>query len=251
MKAFFAALGFLTVLPIPRSLQGGEADLERCVPFFPLVGLLLGVIAALFDTLVSYVLPPAVAGTLTVFFLCAITGGLHMDGLADTADGFFSARTREKMLTIMRDSRIGAMGVMAIVFIILVKIAALASLSFPQRTAMIILAPIAGRSAMMVMMTALPYARPEGGLAKVFLSRCSWGNVLWGAGFLIAAGGLLAHEMGLAAAIFTLAVAMAFTAWCRHKIGGFTGDTLGAAAEIAEVAVLLAAAAWIFSHLPR
>ena len=250
MKAFFAALGFLTVLPVPRHFQGNGAELERCVPFFPLVGLVLGILAALFDTVVSLLLPPSVAGVLTVLLLVGMTGGLHMDGLADTADGCFSARNRETMLAIMRDSRIGTMGVIAIVFVILLKTAALSTLPFPHRTALLILMPVAGRTAMMGMMTALPYARADGGLADRFLRRRSWGNVVWGACFLLAAGGLLARGMGVAAAVTAIGATAAVTASIRHTIGGFTGDTLGAVGEISETVLLLAAAAWLFRLPP-
>ena len=145
MKAFFAALQFLTVLRVPLRFQGAGVDLERCAPFFPLVGLLVGALAALFDFLVSQILPSAIASTLTVLILVKLTGGLHMDGLADTADGFFSARDRETILAIMRDSRIGTMGVMAIVFVILIKVGALTTLELPRRTALILLAPVAGQ----------------------------------------------------------------------------------------------------------
>ena len=249
MKAFFAALQFLTVLPVPRRFRGAGADLERCAPFFPLVGLLVGALAALFDFLVSQLLPPAIASTLTVLILVKLTGGLHMDGLADTADGFFSARDRETMLAIMRDSRIGAMGVMAIVFVILIKVGALTTLELPRRTALILLTPVAGRVAPLAMMTALPYARPEGGLASRFLRRRSRANAVWGACFLVIAGGLLAQRMGVAAAVLALAATAAVSAYSRRKIGGFTGDTLGAACEIAESTVLLTAAAWAYGLL--
>lgn len=249
MKAFFAALGFLTVLPVPRRYRGNGAELERCVPYFPLVGLVLGILAALFDTLASLLFPLSVSGVLTVLLLVGMTGGLHMDGLADTADGCFSARSRETILAIMRDSRIGTMGVVAIVFVILLKTAALSTLPFPQRTALLILMPVAGRTAMMGMLTALPYARAEGGLADRFLRRRSWGHVVWGALFLLVAGGLLARGMGVAAALSAVGASGAVTAYSRRKIGGFTGDTLGAAGETAETVLLLAAAAWLFRHL--
>ena len=164
-----------------------------------------------------------------------------MDGLAEKADCFFSARPREKMMAIMRDSRIGVMGVLAVVSVMLLKITLLTIISSPLRWIVILLMPLAGRSAIVTLMTALPYARPEGGLATLFTGNHSWLNVLWTWVLLIAVAGLLAKEIGLAGALLALVI----TAFCCRynygKIGGYTGDTLGAACELAEIAPLLAA----------
>ena len=115
MKGFFAAMRFLTILPIPDSLSGGEKTLARSISYFPLAGLMIGLIAAAFDYAACRALPLLPASVLTVVILIALTGGLHMDGLADTADGFFSARPREWMMDILRDSRIGVLGVLAVI----------------------------------------------------------------------------------------------------------------------------------------
>jgi len=245
MKAFFAALQFLTILPLPASLTGDEKSLAKSVRFFPLVGLLVGALVAATDLLLQALLPPLAATCLTVFFLIAITGGLHMDGLADTADGFFSARTRPRMLEIMRDSRIGAMGVMAIVFVVALKVAALTSLSMHGRLGVLVLMPLAGRSAIILMMTALPYARPDGGLAAIFLAKRSWWTPV--AAFLLLGivGWGLGRGLGLFAALAALAAAALLIRYTLKKIGGFTGDTLGAVSEMTEMMLALSAAAWV------
>ena len=210
-----------------------------------MVGLLIGAVATGLDLLLVIILPPAVATCLTVFFLIAITGGLHMDGLADTADGFFSARTRPRMLEIMRDSRIGAMGVMAILFVIALKISALLSLSSPARQAVILLMPLAGRSAIILMLTALSYVRPDGGLAAIFtVKRSRWAPVPAFLLLLLIGGGL-AQGLGLFAVLIALAAAAMLIRYTFHKIGGFTGDTLGAVSEMTEMTLALAAAAWL------
>ncbi len=159
MKPFFAALQFLTIIPLPKRLAGETEDLEKSVPFFPLVGLFIGLLAAGFDQLAGSHLPPFAASVLVVILLVGISGGLHMDGLADTADGFLSARPREKMLEIMRDSRTGVMGTIAVVFVILLKIAVLNPIPLDLRWKAILLMPLAGRIAMVLMMTFLPYVR--------------------------------------------------------------------------------------------
>jgi adenosylcobinamide-GDP ribazoletransferase len=244
MKAFFAALQFLTILPLPASWTGNGQALQRSVPCFPLVGFFLGVLAAASHLLLDVLFPPAAAVCLTVLILTAVTGGLHLDGLADTADGLFSARSRERMLEIMRDSRIGTMGVLALVFAIGLKVAALLPLGLNQRLAALVLMPLAGRTAMVCMLTLLTYARPDGGLASIFLKRRPWPAPVIALCLLLAAGWGLASQAGLTAALFSLASAGYVIRYTSRKIGGFTGDTLGAGSEVAEVALALAFAAW-------
>jgi hypothetical protein len=114
VTSFFAALRFLTVLPVPGCWCGGEEALKRSVPFFAVVGLCIGGLAAGMDAAFIRILPPLPVAVLVVIFLMAASGGLHVDGLADTADGFFSSRSRERMLEIMQDSRTGPMGTAAV-----------------------------------------------------------------------------------------------------------------------------------------
>jgi len=244
MKAFFTAIQFLTVIPLPRAFAGDVEDLEKSVPFFPVVGLLIGMMAAILVFFLVAILPPLPACAMIVIFLISVSGGLHMDGLADTADGFFSARPRERILEIMKDSRIGVMGVIAVVCAIMLKVSLLVSLPPSSRTDIIFLMPLAGRCALVVMMTALPYVRGEGGLATLFVKSRSRIHALWAALFLIVVAGLTAKWMGLAAAIATLAATALFAWYCFRKIGGYTGDTLGAVCEIAEIIPVLIAVAW-------
>ena len=213
------------------------------MPFFPVVGLLIGIIIAAFDHVMGFIFPPLPASVMTAIAMTGISGGLHMDGLADTADGFFSARPRERVLEIMRDSRTGVMGVLAVVFVILLKVSVLISLFPPFRPGIIVLMPLAGRCSFVVMMTALPYVRREGGLATAFGVGKSWLNVLWTSAFLLAAGWLAGHWMGLAASFSALLMAALFSVYCFRKIGGYTGDTLGAGCEITEIIPAIAALA--------
>jgi len=243
MKPLLAAIQFLTVIPFPKSFTGGEKELEKCMPFFPVVGLLIGIVIAAFDHVMGFIFPQLPASVMTVIAMTCISGGLHMDGLADTADGFFSARPRERVLEIMRDSRTGVMGVLAVVFVIILKVSVLISLFPPIRPGIIVLMPLAGRCSFVVMMTALPYVRREGGLATAFGVGKSWLNVLWTSAFLLAAGWLAGHWMGLAASFSALLMAALFSVYCFRKIGGYTGDTLGAGCEITEIIPAIAALA--------
>ena len=241
MKRFFAAIKFLTILPVPGGWGGDEKTLARSVPYFPLTGLLIGLIAACFDYAVGRALPLLPASALTILVLICLTGGLHMDGLADTADGFFSARPRNKMMEIMRDSRIGVMGVLAVVFVVLLKVTLLTILFTSSRWALILIMPLAGRAAIVALMTALPYARPEGGLATLFAGSRSWLHCLWAWGILFAVAVGMAQGIGFAGALLALVVTVLFCLYNRSKLGGYTGDTLGAVCELAEMAPLLAA----------
>ncbi len=241
--SFAAALRFLTILPLPGRFGTSEAELANAAPFFPLVGLLLGCIAAPAAQLFFHFLPPLPTAVLLTFLLLAFSGGLHLDGLADTADGFFSARSPERMLEIMKDSSIGAMGAIALILLLLLKTACLASLPPDKLLAAAFLMPAAGRAAILLLMAMLPYAREEG-LGRLFAvyfnSGAGWAASLAGFFLLTWAAAAAAGPSGLAVVLAVLLLTFCFVLLCRSKIGGVTGDTLGAACELAEAAAALA-----------
>ncbi len=243
MKGLLAAIQFLTICPLPRGLQPDEQALGRSLPFFPVVGLLIGAAVSLADWGLGRLFPCPVTSVLAVILLIAASGGLHLDGLADTADGFFSARPRERILDIMRDSRIGSMGVATIVSVVALKIALVASVPGPWRFWVLLLMPVAGRCALLVHLALLPYARPEGGLADLFHANRSRGHLLWAFLFLLGSGWLSGGWPGMAAGAAAFVLTLPLAAWSLRKIGGLTGDTLGAACELTELAPALVAAA--------
>lgn len=249
MKPFFAALQFLTAIPIPASLGGTEKDLQRSVYFFPAAGLVLGALLAVMDKGLGLVLPVLPASVIVVTALIILTGGFHLDGLADTADGFMSSRPRERVLEIMKDSRTGPMGVISVVCVLVLKIALLASVTGALRPAVILLMPVAGRCAIVMVMGALPYARPEGGLGSIFMRSRSRLWIAWGIFFVAAVGLAAAGWLGLAAAAGTALAAGLAAIYMNSKIGGITGDTIGAACEVAELVPLLVGAAGIYRGL--
>ena len=235
---FAAAFRFLTVIPLPGALGTSEQELAGATPFFPVVGLLLGAAAVPAAWCLNLLLPPMVSAVLITFVLLGFSGGLHLDGLADTADGFFSSRPREKILEIMRDSATGAMGVIGLILVLVLKITCLASLSTSLLPA-VFLMPLAGRTAILLMMGLLPYARTQGGLATLSYSRRSKVVALGSLVFFTATAGLAAGGQGIMAVSAVLVMVLLFAWFCRAKIGGATGDTLGAACELAEAAVAL------------
>jgi len=197
MRAFFAAVQFLTILPVPSRWGGDEEDLADSVPFFVVVGLLAGVAAAAFAWAVCHVAPPMVAGVLVVIFLVAVSGGLHMDGLSDTADGFLSSRDREGMLEIMKDSRAGPMGVMAVACALFLKAASLGGMSADDAWRAALLMPLAGRCALPITIALLPYVRPGGGLGTVFCKERPVPSAVIAAAVLLYTGWLVAGGAGL------------------------------------------------------
>ena len=249
MKRILAAIQFLTVVPMPASLVIGERDLGRSAPFFPVIGLGIGAFAACLDYGLRQILPIPVAGVLVIIFLLTVSGGLHMDGLADTADGFFSSRPRERVLEIMRDSRTGPMGVMAIVCVLVLKVALFAWVPAPARWWVLLLTPLAGRSALLAHMAIMPYARPQGGLASIFYAHRLRLHMIWALAAPLLVGFLAAGLAGLSSAMAAIAFSLLFAAYVYHKIGGSTGDTLGAACELAELIPALACIIWVHRGL--
>ena len=234
MKTFMAALRFLTVIPLPGAWGTAEEDLARSVPWFPVVGLLLGGFVALAAWgLGKLAVPPMVEALALVVLLLGVSGCLHLDGLSDTADGMLSARPRQEILEIMKDSHAGPMGVVAVVVVLLAKFACLASLPGALRWPAVLLMPLAGRAAIVVHLALLRNVRPRG-LASVFAGRGHVAAAVGGLALLAAAAAVLFGLPGLVIWGACLAVALSAAGYVYRKIGGATGDTLGAVCEIVE-----------------
>jgi adenosylcobinamide-GDP ribazoletransferase len=238
MKRFLAAMRFLTVAPVPGTWGTAEADLAHSVPFFPVVGLLLGGVAAALAWAMSLVGPTLVVSAFIVIAFEVFSGGFHLDGLSDTADGFLSARPRERILEIMKDSHIGVMGAGAIVAVLLVKFASLASLPQDHLWRAALLMPLAGRSAIVFHMVLLPYVRPAG-LGSIFYRKRQYFASLEALAILFLVCWAVLGIKGLVVAGICIAVTLLLAAYSRHKIGGATGDTFGAACEVAECVLAL------------
>jgi adenosylcobinamide-GDP ribazoletransferase len=243
MNSFWAALRFLTVFPIPASWGQGESALAKGVRWFPVIGLLLGGVAAIGVGLLQSWVPAPLLCALIVVGLIGFSGALHLDGLSDTADGFLSARPKEKILEIMKDSHIGAMGVTAIAGVLLLKYSALLSVPTLALSKTVLLMPLAGRCAMVLNMALLPYIRPQG-LGTVFAQTRHGVAALGGAILLLLTSWFLLGVTGVIAAAASLGTALFLAAYSRHKIGGATGDTYGAVCELTELIPALILAVW-------
>lgn len=236
------ALEFLTVLRVRRPPLATATEVARAQLWYPLVGLGIGLIVAGLDVLLRPRLPALPEAAILVALLSGLTGFLHLDGLADCADGLLGLHVPEKRLDIMRDSRIGTFGAVAIALDLLLLWSPLATLSGPARAAAITLAPALGRAAIIVV-ALFPQARP-GGLASGFreAARGPYGIGALLLAALIAAGVLGAGGLALGGVALAVGLAVAVAAWLRLR--GVTGDVFGAACELAQASVLLCACAW-------
>jgi adenosylcobinamide-GDP ribazoletransferase len=237
-----ASILFLTRLRYGPAMPVDGAAIAQAAWAFPIAGILVGLIGAVVYLLAHRLgLPPWPSAALSVAATMAITGCLHEDGLADTADGFGGGRTRELKLEIMRDSRIGAYGVCALVLSILLRVSALASLADTSIVmAALIAAHGAARATLPVFMYFVPPARHEGLSASA--GQPPRDSIIAAAvlGILIVAlclGPLLAI-----AALILLVAVIALLAWLSlAQIDGQTGDVLGAVEQVSEIAILLVA----------
>ena len=232
MNFFLAALQFFTVLPISKGFN--EKEIGGTLPYFPSVGLVLGLIVMGAYLGLSFVLSsPLLLAFLMVALLAWLTGGLHLDGLADTCDGLWSARDKERILEIMRDSRIGAMGVLGLIFILGLKVISLSLLKFDLAWKALLLAPIFSRTLMVGIIYFVPYARISG-MAKIFCDHKRLWHVLIAFSFSLALGFSLLQLYFLLPLCFCLLAVGAMLFRSYKLIGGMTGDVLGASAELVE-----------------
>ncbi|SDZ92940.1 cobalamin-5'-phosphate synthase [Desulfuromusa kysingii] len=235
IKPFFSALRFLTILPVPESWCGDANSFHKSPNWYPLVGLMIGLLLALLDLFLCWLLPVSVASVLLLLAMIAISGALHMDGLADSADAWFSSRGPEQMLEIMKDSRSGPMGVVAITIVLLLKLMLLIALPEAWRWQIIVLMPLAGRCVLPVLSSQLPYARTHGTAAFTNEDfNCSRVSIAF-ATLLIPALVLSGWTSGLIIVSSVCFGGWLLGAYSRRKIGGFTGDTLGATCELVEL----------------
>jgi adenosylcobinamide-GDP ribazoletransferase len=241
MTGILVATSFLTRIPLP--VVAGAQDVGRAARWFPLVGGAMGGVAALvaWGMRDVFVLPPALSASLIVALGAWITGAIHLDGLADMADGFGGGRTRDDVLRIMRDPAIGSYGAITLVIVIATKMTALATLL--ERNAalpFLVAAPAISRWTIVALGSWLPYARTEGGLGQAVTGTSGVIGLLVASVFtaMIACAVLRAAAILPAALAGVLIVLLGRVA--RRRIGGVTGDVFGAGVELTETTVFVA-----------
>ncbi|HTT76149.1 MAG TPA: adenosylcobinamide-GDP ribazoletransferase [Candidatus Binataceae bacterium] len=235
------AASFLTILPLGPAAPATLDDQAASFGWFPLIGFALGLALCLEARLLDFVFGPVLGSLLIVMTLVAVTGALHLDGLADTADALGARADRARALEILRDSHIGTFGTLALIFVIGLKTAALAGSHGAHRYAALYAAPGLARWAMTGISYGLEYLREQG--AGTPLLKRGPGRNLRLATIIAVAGiiplfGRCALRASLTAVVITLALRWFYRRW----LGGITGDLIGAAGEIVETAVLIAVA---------
>jgi len=250
LRRLTLAVTFLTGIPLPVRGEVSPADLWRSMGWYPLVGLALGAAAWVVYAGLLALLPGLVAAVVAVLLLEAVTRGLHMDGLMDTADGLLSGAPRERALEIMKDSSVGAMGVVAAVLTLVLKVAALGALTRADAAAPLLAGWCAARALPAVDVYAWPYARAAG-TGEAFTRERTPGPVLLAGGLLVAGvvaalfvtlavDGAGAWYAGIVVAAIAMAVALLVQAAVAKRLGGLTGDVYGMGIELAEAAALVA-----------
>jgi adenosylcobinamide-GDP ribazoletransferase len=243
LRAGAGAVTFLTRIPIGSRVELGVADVARGAALFPLVGAALGALVGLVVVGLDARLSALVAAALAVSLEAVLTGGIHLDALADSADGL-GAGGRERALEIMREPTIGSFGVAALVLDVVVKTAALAAVAAGPRAILAVAAAYAlGRTVPLALGLVLPYARPQGGSGSALTGRPGVVSravgVVLGLGLAVAALGLRGIIVVAAAALCAAIVGLV----ARRRLGGVTGDVLGASVELATTVALVGAVA--------
>jgi adenosylcobinamide-GDP ribazoletransferase len=248
MKSLILMIQFMTRYPIPMTIDFTAERFVQGMKWMPLVGLLAALPATAGFLVADTWLGRELGAIVAVIALIAITGGLHMDGIGDTADGLFSYRSRERMLEIMRDSTLGTNGVIAIVLTVLLKYLLLHNIPAGGAVLAVLATPVLGRMALVWHSAVGRYAREERGigdyvnqtgLAQAAAATCLSLALVTGILFF---GGLPPGLVVLAVILLhvpAIVLAVLFALYLKPRLGGITGDTIGATVELAEIATFL------------
>lgn len=235
---YFTALQFLTIIPLPFRVRCEENDLGRSMAWFPLVGLTLGALLVGCDFLLGRWFPPGVVSLLLIVILSAVTGALHLDGLADVCDGLAARGSRERFLAVMKDSHVGAVGAVALVLGLLLKYQLLMALPMEVRREALLCFPLVARYSQVQFTVGSRRARQDG-LGAVFVGGA--GNVQLLVAFVCTVGVtfLLLGVPGIAGIFGACVLTWLMKMWSHRRLGGITGDVIGCTSELNEMLFLL------------
>jgi len=239
LRSFRSAVAFLTVVPVGAAAGHPVERLGRA--YFPAVGALLGLVAGVSFALVATMTTPPIAAVAATAVLAVLTGALHLDGVADAADGLFGGKDIARRLDVMRDPRVGSFGLVAVVLVMLGDVAALASMSPAQAIVALVIAGAISRWALLVTIATLPYVR-EAGLGVAASGPHRSFDVVIGSAIAVTVC-LLAWRPATVAAVVAVVIALGIREIARRRIGGATGDIYGATAELSQLGVLMVFAA--------
>lgn len=258
-KYFLLALGYFTRIPVPNFSDFKESDLNHSAKYFPLIGIIVGLFGAGSFVISAQFLPQNVAVLISMVVTIYLTGAFHEDGLADSADGIGGGWTREQILTIMQDSRLGTYGVVTLFIALFTKFLLLSSLNYYLLPFALIAGHALSRLSAVYVMATLNYTKPEGKAkplaTQISLVDLAVASVFGLLPFFSIIGLLVANNYAFSNIInFVLMALIPMLLswfWWRHKIhkwlGGYTGDTLGAMQQIVELAFYFGLNVWSFN----
>jgi adenosylcobinamide-GDP ribazoletransferase len=235
------AAGFLTVLPVLDSRPRSAEEVAASFGFFPLVGFAIGSVLVAVDWALASAMANGLRAVLVIVTLVILTGAIHLDGLADTADALGAGTNQVRALEILHDSRIGTFGTVALFMVLLLKIAALAETPVRTRAIVLFLAPGWSRWAMVAVAHRMRYLRTEGAGA-VILQQRGYATLALASVVAIGISAVVHQRRALQAALITITVTWLFRAFYSRWLGGVTGDLIGAAGELVETALFIALA---------
>jgi adenosylcobinamide-GDP ribazoletransferase len=233
---FWAALQFLTIFPTPVRREVSIDTSGQSLPYFPLIGLILGAILLGLYYGLSLILPPAVVMALLIIALVILTGAHHIDGLIDTCDGVFAGKSKKERLAIMSDTKVGAFGTVSVVLLLLLKYASLFSVSTILPA--LLLMPTLSRWTMVSIIFTFPYAKSSG-MGLPFKQGATWQRLTIATIIALIVAVVLLRWWGLALMAVLWLTTYGTANYFRSRLGGLTGDNYGAINELSEVLVLL------------
>lgn len=238
MRLYLIAMQFLTIIPLPFDTRCQKEDLGRATAWFPLVGLTIGGLLVGLNFLVAPWLNRSLTAALLITALAAVTGALHLDGLADVCDGLAARGSRERFLAVMKDSHVGAVGAVGLVLGLLLKWQALLAVPDGITWQALLLFPTLGRCAQLLTLGGAQHARQEG-LGAVIIQGMKTRHLITGLCLTVIACLLLAPVKGMIALAAVLAVTLIIRGYFQNRLGGLTGDIVGCINEIAEIVALI------------
>lgn len=238
LKRIILSIQFFTTIPINIELKVEDKDFGKTMSILPFIGLFIGAILYCLYSLLSLYLPVYISVTLIFMFYVLLTGGLHIDGLGDTFDGVFSNRPKERVLEIMKDSRMGTNGIIAIFFVFILDIFLLKEL-VSINTLSIILFPVVGRTSGLICSAISNYARSNGGLGKNFVEYCTFKELILGLFFYFILFFIFLNDKFLILSTASIVSAFFLTRFFSKKIDGVTGDIIGAVIELSQTIFLI------------
>jgi adenosylcobinamide-GDP ribazoletransferase len=238
MRLYLIAIQFLTIIPLPFDTRCRKEDLGRATACFPLVGLTIGGLLAGLNWLIEPWLNRPLTSALLITALAAVTGALHLDGLADVCDGLAARGSRERFLAVMKDSHVGAVGAVGLVLGLLLKWQALTAVPAGITWQALLLFPLLGRSAQVFALAGARHARQDG-LGAAIIQGMSTRHLLVALLIAVVACLLILPVRGMIALAAVFAVTLIIKGYFQNRLGGLTGDIVGCISEVTEIVALI------------